>query len=158
MQSVTIFPVVIEMPRGDTRRRHMGYDKTGFIDLGPISEVISVNDGIMPAHYGYIPDTPNTAEGDDVDVIIVDDMSTEVGERVNAKALALLTREDEDNKVVAVRPDSPLQIWEELPTDLQQLLLAYFGSNSPIKKIEDASAASRYISDSASNLNDTPPN
>jgi hypothetical protein len=48
------YTATIEIPKASDRRIHMRYDKTGFIDLGPISEHITVNGGVMPVHYGYI--------------------------------------------------------------------------------------------------------
>ena len=53
--------VIIEIPKGDDRRRHLKWDKSGFVDLGPIIEKIPVNGGIMPVDYGYIPGTENRA-------------------------------------------------------------------------------------------------
>ena len=61
---------IIEIPKGDNRRRHLKSDKSGFVDLGPITNVIPVNDGIMPILYGYIPDTLDKKEGDEIDVLI----------------------------------------------------------------------------------------
>ncbi len=69
--SVNKMKAVIEMPKGDVRRRHIKYDKSGFIDLGPIKNVIPVNDGVMPVHYGYIPETLNEKELDESFLVII---------------------------------------------------------------------------------------
>lgn len=93
---------IIEIPKGDDRRRHLKNDKSGFIDLGLIKDIIIVNDGIMPVHYGYIPETLNEKEGDEIDVLVLSDKSLEVGQEIEVDPIALIRREDEDDKVVAI--------------------------------------------------------
>ncbi len=65
-----MFQAIIEMPEGDTRRRHMAHDHSGIVDLGLLKDKVPVNDGIMPINYGFIPHTKNSVEGDELDVIV----------------------------------------------------------------------------------------
>jgi len=65
----------IEIPKGSDRRIHMSYDKSGFVDLGPIKDQIPVNEGVTPVCYGYIDGTLNKKEGDEVDVIVFSNKS-----------------------------------------------------------------------------------
>ena len=66
------YTATIEIPKGCDRRIHLSYDRVNFIDLGPIKDQIPINDGVMPVHYGYINNTLNKDEGDEVDVIVFD--------------------------------------------------------------------------------------
>ena len=72
-------PVFIEMPKGEKRRLHLSYeDKSVMVDLGPIKNVIPVNDGTMPIAYGFIIGTLQTEESeknpneipDEIDILI----------------------------------------------------------------------------------------
>jgi len=58
------FTAVIEIPKGSDRRTHMAYDKSGFIDLGPIKDRIPVNNGVCPVDYGFIEGTFNADDND----------------------------------------------------------------------------------------------
>ena len=69
------YKAVIEIPKGCDRRIHLSYDGTNFIDLGLIKEKIPINNGVMPIHYGYIENTVNEIEKDNVDVIIFSNKS-----------------------------------------------------------------------------------
>jgi len=137
--------VVIEIPKGDDRRRHIAYDKSGFVDLGPIKEKIPVNNGVMPVHYGFIPDTSNTHEGDDVDVLLIADTETTVGQTLQIKPIALIERDDLDHKVVATLAGEGAQKWEELPQLERDLILEYFGYNHTIQAVKPAQDAVKFI-------------
>lgn len=46
--------VFIEIPKGDNRRMHLSRDKTHMLNLGPIKNVIPINNGVMPIAYGFV--------------------------------------------------------------------------------------------------------
>ncbi len=118
---------IIEIPKGDNRRRHIKYDKSGFIDLGPTKDVISVNDGIMPIHYGYIPETLNEKEGDEIDILILSNKALEVGQEIEVEPIALIRRDDEDDKIVAVDETMiSIKKWSEIPEDERKLIESFF--------------------------------
>jgi inorganic pyrophosphatase len=137
---------IIEMPRGDTRRRHLKYDKSGFVDLSPIKDVIPANDGVMPVHYGYIPDTFNPKDDDEVDILVLSDKDFKVGEKTEVKVIALIKRADGDNKVVAVDETQPtIQKWSDVDGDTRSIIETFFSYHHPILSIEDADVAERYV-------------
>ncbi len=134
------------MPKGDDRRRHLNYEKTGIIDLGPIKDVIPVNDGIMPVNYGYIKNTRNATEGDEIDILIISEKPLVVGDEIEIYPIALLRRADGDDKIVAVDiENSPIKKWNDIPKEERELLLSYFGYHHKIVSIEDGEAADLYI-------------
>ncbi len=137
---------IIEIPKGDDRRRHIKPDKSGLIDLGPIKDVIPVNSGIMPVHYGYIPETLNDKEGDEIDVLVLSSDKLKVGQEITVEPIALIRREDEDDKVVAV--DSSMKIlqkWDDLSESEKKLIGDFFGYHYKFRSIEDSESAKRYV-------------
>lgn len=137
---------IIEIPKGDDRRRHIKPDKSGFIDLGPTKDVIPVNDGIMPVHYGYIPETLNEKEGDEIDVLVLSDNKLKVGQEVEIEPIALIRREDKDDKVVAVDESRKmLQNWNDIPEHEQKLIEDFFSYHHKFQSIEDARSAKRCV-------------
>lgn len=137
---------IIEIPKGDDRRRHMKYDKTGFVDLGPIQDVIPVNDGMMPVHYGYIPDTLNEQEGDEIDVLVLSEDATVVGQEIEVRPIALILRDDGDDKVVAVdMTKKSIRQWDDISESERTLIEKFFSHRHKIRSIEGAELAVRYI-------------
>lgn len=144
---------IIEIPKGDSRRRHIKPDKSGFIDLGPTKNVIPVNDGIMPVNYGYIPETLNENEGDEIDVLILSNEILKVGQEIEVKPIALLKREDGDDKIVAV--DKTKQIiknWDDVPKEEKKNIKDFFGYHHKFLSTEDAETARRYIENGQKNF------
>lgn len=140
--------VIIEIPKGDDRRRHAKYDKSGFVDLGPTKNVIPVNDGIMPIHYGYIPETLNEKEGDEIDVLVLSNKILEVGQEIEVEPIALIRREDDDDKIVAVDETMKnIKGWIEIPGNERELIEKFFSYHHKFRSIEDAKAAKQYIED-----------
>ena len=138
--------VIMEIPKGDDRRRHFKFDKTGFIDLGPTKDVIPVNDGIMPVHYGYIPGTLNEKEGDEIDVLVLSNNVTIVGQEIEVEPIALIKRADGDDKVVAVDATRKLiKSWDDIPDDERKLIEEFFSYHHKFLSIDDAKAASDYV-------------
>lgn len=137
---------VIEIPKGDDRRRHIKHDKSGFIDLGPIKNVIPVNNGIMPIHYGYLPETINEKEGDEIDVIVFSRNAADIGQEIMARPIALLCREDGDDKVVAADASLPdVKKWENAPEAERRLIEEFFGYKSKLTKVGGKEEAEKYI-------------
>jgi inorganic pyrophosphatase len=137
---------IIEIPKGDDRRRHIKPDKSGFIDLGPIKDVIPVNGGIMPVHYGYIPGTLNEKEGDEIDVLVLSDKSLEVGQEVEVEPIALIKRKDEDDKVVAIDESKKIfQKWDDIPESERKLIEDFFSYQHEFLSIEDGQSARQYV-------------
>lgn len=147
--------VFIEIPKGDDRRRHLGYDKKGVLDLGPIRDVIPVNDGIMPIAYGFIVGTLQKDESsknpdeipDEVDVLVYSKHNFKVGEKSHATPIAFMTRGDGDHKVIAVDDTTSLKVrtWEDIPSLERELITKYFGYKAPVIKVEGAQTAIDYI-------------
>lgn len=141
-----MYTAVIEIPKGDDRRRHLNYDKTAIIDLGPIRDLIPVNDGIMPIDYGYLEGTKNPVEGDEVDVVIFSRTQRKSGDKIEAFPIGLIRRDDGDDKVIAVdQKNSTITSWEDIPKEERDIILSYFGYNHKILSIENSESAEAYI-------------
>ena len=137
---------IIEIPKGDDRRRHVKSDKSGFVDLGPTKNVIPVNDGIMPIHYGYIPETLNEKEGDEIDVLVLSNSKMRIGQEVEVRPIALIRREDGDDKIVAVDESmKELEKWGDIPESERRLIEDFFSYHHKFSSIEDSAFAEKYI-------------
>ena len=138
--------VIIEIPKGDDSRRHIKYDKTGFVDLGKIKDVIPINKGKMPFDYGYIPGTYNEEEGDELDVIVLSDRALSVGQEITTHPIALIKRADRDDKIVAVDDSiNSINEWQDISQKDRKLIKDFFGYNSRITVINDAKVAVKNI-------------
>lgn len=137
---------IIEIPKDDDRRRHITYDKSGFIDLGPIKETIPINNGVMPVHYGYIPETLNETEGDEIDILVLSSKESSVGEKIEVEPIALLSREDGDDKIVAV-DETMLSIksWDDIPQTERELIQSFFTYYHKFTSIGNAFDAKKYV-------------
>lgn len=140
--------VIIEIPRGDDRRRHIKPDKSGFIDLGPTKDVIPVNNGIMPVHYGYIPETLNATEGDEIDALVLSGKPLKVGQEVEVEPITLINREDGDDKVVVVdETKKSMRSWNDVTEDERKLNESFFSYHHKFRSIENAESARGYVED-----------
>lgn len=139
------YKAVIEIPRGCDRRIHMSYDKSGFIDLGSIKVQIPVNDGVMPVHYGYIENTVNKKEKDEVDVIIFSPKMYSTGDTLDVEILGMLTRKDGDHKIIAVSESPEIKDFNDILQEERDLILKYFGYKSEIISIDSKEKASEYL-------------
>jgi inorganic pyrophosphatase len=135
----------IEIPKGSDRRIHLAYDKSGFIDLGPIKEHVPVNEGVMPVHYGYIEGTVNKEEGDEVDVILFSKKPYNTGDKVEIEILGMLTREDGDHKVIARDDSESDSVFQELTESERKLIMDYMGYKSPIASVDSRELALEYV-------------
>ena len=145
-----MYKVFIEIPKGDDRRRHKSWDGDGMIvDLGPIKNVIPVNNGIMPVHYGFIIGTINKEENpsEELDVLLLSNDETHVAEEIDIVPIALLRREDIDHKIIAVKVGDETT-WSDVPEKEKQLVMDYFGYKSPVRAIESAEKAIELIESS----------
>jgi inorganic pyrophosphatase len=142
----------IEIPKGSDRRIHLSYDKSGFIDLGPIKEQIPVNEGIMPVHYGYIENTLNVGEGDEVDVLVFSQKTYKTGDKVKVEILGMFVREDGDHKIVARDDSEENSVFEKLSETNRKLIMDYFGYKSPITLVESRERAILYLKNSATDI------
>lgn len=137
---------IIEIPKGDNRRRHIKPDKSGFVDLGPLVDVIPVNNGIMLVHYGYIPETINESDGDEIDVLVLSDYKVEVGQEIEVEPIAIVQREDKDDKIVAVDLSrKATQTWSDVLEDEKKFINDFFGYHHKIISIKDAACAKKYL-------------
>jgi inorganic pyrophosphatase len=138
---------VIEIPKGSDRRIHKSFDGFNFIDLGPIKEQIPVNDGIMPVHYGYLENTINPIEKDEVDVIVFSNDQYKTGDKTEVKIIGMLTREDGDHKIIASDTSTTPGNFSEIPEQERNLILEYFGYKSKIISIDDDATTFAYLND-----------
>lgn len=142
------FNAIIEIPKGSDRRTHMAYDKSGFIDLGPIKERIPVNNGVCPVHYGFIEGTFNADDGDEVDVLVFSKNIYKTGDEVEINIEGILKREDGDHKIIA--SDNTLEnfVFNELPESERKIILDYMGYIAKISSIEPKIEAVEYVKSS----------
>ena len=139
------YTAVIEIPKGTDRRVHAARDKNGFVDLGPILEHVPVNKGVMPVHYGYIPETLNPDDEDEVDVIVFSNKTYTTGDVVEIKILGMLVRADGDNKVIA-RDDSVSDtVFEDILDSERKLIVDFMGYTSAVISIQEREEAVKYL-------------
>jgi inorganic pyrophosphatase len=107
---------IIEIPKGSNRRIHIKNDKAGFVDLGLIKDKITANNGIMPVNYGFIPETFNEFDGDELDVCVLSNKILETGTEAKIRPIALVIRADNDHKVIATDNSiETLHEWADIP-------------------------------------------
>jgi inorganic pyrophosphatase len=137
---------VIEIPKGDDRRRHYVSERKEFVDFGSIKEIIPVNGGAMPVDYGFLPGTLNQKEGDEIDVLVLSKQNLRVGSEVEVEPIALLLRADGDDKIVAVdQTMAGTKSWEGVGADLKKIIIEYFGFQHKIVSIKGLAEARSYV-------------
>lgn len=139
------FKAVVEIPKGCDRRIHLSYDGINFIDLGLIKEQIPINEGIMPVCYGYIENTINEIEKDNVDVIIFSNKSYNSKDKIDIEIIGMLNREDGDHKVIAVDDSVSFKDFNEINIEEKNLIMEYFGYKSKIISIDNKDKTFEYI-------------
>ncbi len=139
------YKAVIEIPKGCDRRIHIAYDGSGFIDLGPTKDQISVNDGVMPIHYGYIEKAINKDEKDEVDVILFSTRSYITGDTLEVEIIGMLTRKDGDHKLIASDESTTIKDFGDVSPEERDLILKYFGFKSEIISINPKEKALEYL-------------
>ena len=136
----------IEIPQNSDRRIHKDYHEWKFIDFGLISEKITANGGRMPLAYGFINNTASdTPEQDEVDVMVFSENQFKTGDSVQIVPFAMMVRQDGDHKVLA--RDSTVQItsWQEVPADMQKILMDFNGFKLPLVDVKNAQETITYI-------------
>ncbi len=123
----------------------MSYDNSGFVDLGPIKDQIPVNGGVMPVCYGYINDTINSEEKDNVDAIILSSEIYNTGDVVEVSVIGMLKRKDGDHKVIVVDNSVGIENFTEIEAQEKDLILKYFGYKSEIISIATKEKALDYV-------------
>lgn len=122
--------VLVEWVAGDPQR----------YEWDDVAEVLRlVEDGrVPPEHYGCVPHT-RSADGEPLDVLLLQDgAARRPGDRVQARVVGVLRRQDEDHKLVAVDPShSPVTDVMEIEAERlermwrwfrrQHVLLGWFG-------------------------------
>jgi 8-oxo-dGTP diphosphatase len=140
---------VIENPRG-SRQRIFWNAATSQFEAGERSFPRS-----LPFHYGWIPGTLCVADGEALDVLVVDEGPAAVGASLICRPVGVLFRADGDHKIVALRADvgtahpSVSEI-AQLP-DVQKEAAAWledFRPDVPLSGWGDAAAARRLVLDS----------
>ena len=145
---MTGYRAVVEIPKGSNRRIHLSYDGINFIDLGLISDEIPINKGIMPVCYGYIENTINDAEKDNVDVIIFSNKSYKTKDKIDVEIIGMLNREDGDHKIIAIDNSILIKNFNDINQKERNLILEYFGYKSKIISVDDKTAAMKYLKSS----------
>jgi inorganic pyrophosphatase len=133
------FEVLIEMPKDEARRIHLDYSRTYYIDLGPIKNVIPINEGKMPIAYGFVIGTliKDEEEESELDAIVYSEKEYKIGDRVNAYPVALIHIKNGDHKIVFVDDSTKGKLWNNIPSGERDTILKYFGYKSPIESVGD---------------------
>jgi len=137
--------IIIEIPKGSLRRIHFNKAKNEFVDLGPTKDQIPLNNGMMPIDYGFIPDTFNPNDNDDLDVLVLSNKKLKTGDKLDVLPIALIKRDDGDDKIVAADDSIEEKTWDEISDKLKSTVLSLFSYKSKITSIENKSFAERYI-------------
>lgn len=133
------FEILIEMPKGESRRIHLDYSRNYYIDLGPIKNVIPINEGKMPIAYGFVIGTliKDEEEESELDAIVYSENDYKIGDRVNAYPIAAIHIKNGDHKIVFVDDTTKGKLWDNIPSDERDTILKYFGYKSPVESIGD---------------------
>ncbi|MEM4064491.1 MAG: inorganic diphosphatase, partial [Candidatus Micrarchaeaceae archaeon] len=139
------YEILIEMPKGESRRIHLAYSRAFYIDLGPIKNIIPVNEGKMPIAYGFVVGTliRDEEEESELDAIVYSKKDYKIGDRIRAYPIAALHIKNGDHKIVCVDDSTREKSWNDIPRDERVLILKYFGYKSPVESVggkEDALA------------------
>ena len=139
------YTAVIEIPKGCDRRIHKSIETHEFVDFGPTKEVIPVNEGVMPVHYGFIKNTLNKDERDEIDVIVFSNKKYKTGDEFSIEILGMIVRDDGDNKIIAKDVDCTISTISDIPRDEWRLILEFFGYKHNIISVEEREKALEYL-------------
>ncbi len=147
------FEVLIEMPKGESRRIHLDYSRTYYADLGPIKNVIPVNEGKMPVAYGFVIGTliKDEEEESELDAIVYSEKDYKIGDRASAYPIAAIHIKNGDHKIVFVDSGTKEKSWDDIPSDEKDTILKYFGYKSPVKSVGDKDDALNLIKKNLTN-------
>jgi len=99
----------------------------------------------MPVDYGYIEGVINKEEKDNVDVIIFSSRLYKTGDKADVEIIGMLTRKDEDHKVIAVDDSVQIKSFNEISNKEKDLILEYFGFKSEIIFVDSKDKALEYL-------------
>jgi inorganic pyrophosphatase len=98
-----------------------------------------------PASYGYIPETHNPADGDELDILVLATEPLETGSRVQARPVGLLLRPDGDDKVIGVLVGDPdfgdISRFQDIPSRETQSIEDWFAAWSQVGQWRDEAMA-----------------
>lgn len=139
----------IEIPKNSNRRIHKGNQVENFgkfVDFGPISEKITANGGRMPLAYGFIENTVGTdSEADEIDVMVFSDREFKTADSVEIIPFAMMVRSDGDHKILAHDDTVTIDSWDEVPVEMQKILMDFNGFKLPIIEIKEKDEVILYI-------------
>jgi len=148
-----MFNAIIEIPKDCDRRIHFSKEKNDFVDFGSIEKKISVNNGKMPINYGFLEGIINKKERDEVDVLVFSEKELKTGDKIEIIPIALILREDGDDKIVAVNETMEnIKEWSDIGKKERKLILDYFGFRHKIISVEDSNKAMEYIESNKSSV------
>lgn len=101
----------------------------------------------MPVDYGYIFGTLNRSEGDEIDALIISSDKLSIGQKLEIKPIAIIMRDDGDDKIVAVDRTTEKEIrkWEDIPRRQRELITNFFSYRVKFKSIKGQSEALQYV-------------
>lgn len=142
----------IEIPRNSDRRIHKGnqpHNMGIFEDFGPLIDKIKANDGKMPLAYGFINDTTSTdisyEYADEIDVMVFSNREFKTEGSVEVFPFAMMVRQDGDYKVLAHDDTVSYNSFDEVPIEMQKILMDFNGFKLPIVEIKDKEATILYL-------------
>lgn len=139
------YTAIIEIPKNGDRRIHFAYNRKDFIDLGKLGDVIPVNDGLMPLHYGFITTAFNNDEGDEIDVLIFSKNEYKTEDKVAIRPIGMMIRADGDHKVIATDDTVDYQSFTDAPADEQKKVLDFNGFKHPITSMINAEETVKFL-------------
>lgn len=142
------FEILIEIPKGETRRLHIEWTRAHWLDMGHIKDVIPVNEGVMPIDYGFVIGTKvseDVDKVDELDAVLYSNKKFSIGEKIKAAPIASIILENGDHKIVFVDDSVKVKIWEDIPEIKRKLFLEYFGYKSKVKSIGNKQDAIKLI-------------
>lgn len=153
--AIKTYKAIIESPEGDNRRRHFDKKRNRVIDIEPLKNVIPINNGIAPVSYAMILDTYCKADNEEIDALIISDEKLKIGEEIDIYPIALLLREDNDNKIVAGDGSiaGKYKEWEDIPIKRRNLIKKFFSFHYKIYKVEDSNKAKEYLLENRKEIN-----
>lgn len=147
------FTFVVEIPKGSDRRIHKSIETGKFVDYGPTKEIIPINEGKMPVCYGFLKNTLNKDEGDEIDCLLISNKEYSTGQELEIEIIGMINREDGDHKVIATDNTTSIKTIDEIDSNLWKLIQEYFEYNHKIVSIENKNETLTYLNNTIRNKN-----
>jgi inorganic pyrophosphatase len=136
--------VIIEDPEGSTVRNY--WDK---VEERWVVKPHPHSDNPWPANYGNIPGTFNSADNNELDVLVLSTSPLATGSEVRVRAVGLLMRPDGDDKVIGILVDDPeygqIQRFNEVPAREIEAIEQWFATWSQVGQWRDEHVARQRI-------------